>query len=63
MFGLCRVGMALTLRDFTVVKERDRVQAGRLLIYRGEPEEYVAFASPEAVLAFVLLKMGTRNIN
>ena len=52
--GGFRVGAwpLLQMRDFSVIKERERVQAGRLLIYRGEPEEYVAFLTPEAVQAF-----------
>jgi hypothetical protein len=34
-----------------VIKEGSRVLAGRLVVYRGEPEEYFTFVTPEAVQA------------
>jgi integrase len=41
-----------SLRDYSVIRERERVLAGRLVIYKGEREEYFTFLTPEAVQAF-----------
>ena len=38
----------LRVADLTPVKKGDTVLAGRLVVYRGTPEEYVAFTTPEA---------------
>jgi integrase len=38
----------LTLGDYTQIKKDKKIVAGRLLIYSKDPEEYVAFISPEA---------------
>lgn len=41
-----------TLSDYTLIRDdAGKVLAGRLVVYRGEPEEYVTFVTPEAVAA------------
>lgn len=37
--------------DFSLVKESPHGDIGRVVIYRGQPEEYVTFVTPEAVAA------------
>ena len=37
------------IRDYSVVEKEGETAAGRLLVYRGEPEMHVVFVTPEAV--------------
>ena len=39
------------IQDYSVIERDDKIVAGRLVVYRGEPEEHVAFISAEAVQA------------
>ena len=38
----------LTLGDYTLIKQDEKIVAGRLLVYSKDPEEYVTFITPEA---------------
>jgi integrase len=39
------------VRDYSVIQRDDKIVAGRLVVYRGEPEMHTVFISPEAVTA------------
>ena len=39
------------IQDYSVIERDDKIVAGRLVVYRGEPEEHVTFVSAEAVRA------------
>jgi integrase len=38
------------IQDYSVIEKDGKIEAGRIVVYRGEPEEHVVFCSPEAVL-------------
>jgi integrase len=38
----------LKISDYTTIKREQKVVAGRLIVYNGDPERYVTFISPEA---------------
>jgi integrase len=39
------------VQDYSVIERDDKIAAGRLIVYRGEPEMYVVFITAEAVNA------------
>jgi integrase len=39
------------VQDYSFIRRDEKIVAGRLVVYRGEPEEHVVFCSPEAVAA------------
>ena len=39
------------IQDYSVIERENKIVAGRLVVYRGEPEMHVVFISPEAVHA------------
>jgi integrase len=39
----------LQVQDFSVIERDGKIAAGRLVVYRGEPEMHIVFISPEAV--------------
>jgi len=39
----------LQVQDFSVIERDGKIAAGRLAVYRGEPEMHIVFLSPEAV--------------